>query len=98
MSSEKILIINRYQVSHTSDWKTSLESSPEHYSVAIAKNYSEGDYLLRSQTGRDNERFQLAIIDADEVDTYTLELVTNIRGTHHQLPVLVLTNNATSMI
>lgn len=96
MSSEKILIINRYLISHSREWKVYLESSPEHYNVAIARDYSEGDYMLRLQPRTESERFRLAIIDADEVDTYALELVTNIRGTLHQLPVLVLTSCANS--
>lgn len=96
MSLEKILIIKRTQESYTTDWKSALETCPEHYSVAMAKNYSEGNYLLRTPAAHESERYRLAIIDADEVDTYTLELISNIRGAHGTMPVLVLTNTATS--
>ncbi|MEW6735201.1 MAG: hypothetical protein AB1489_28175 [Acidobacteriota bacterium] len=94
MSLEKILIIKRYPNADFANCKVGLETSPERYSVLIANDYSEGQFLLKTPVVMENERVRLVIVDADEVDTYTLELLTNIRISNYNLPVIVLTNLA----
>jgi DNA-binding response OmpR family regulator len=96
MSLERILLIKQYRDSNVTECKKALESSPEHYSVVVANSYDEGRMLLRERTESDAERLRLVIIDSEDVDAYTLELLENIRGSDSSMPITVLTKTASS--
>ena len=94
MSLEKILIIKQYQETDIARCKTGLEASPEKYSVVIANNYQEGFHLLKERSSTPVERMSAVIIDADEVDSYALDLLASIKGLNDFVPIIVLTRMA----
>jgi DNA-binding NtrC family response regulator len=96
MSFEKVLIIRQHRDSHVVDCKNGLELSPEQYTVAIADSYVEGRIMLRDKSVIEAERFRLVMIDTDDVDSYTLELLENLRGSDSFMPVIVMTTSAES--
>jgi len=100
MSLEKILIIKSCRDTNISGCKKGLEASPERYSVSIANSYQEGYHLLQDRSITGAERLSLVIVDADEVDSYAIDLITSLRGMSYYkelkvfLPVIVMTNLA----
>jgi DNA-binding response OmpR family regulator len=96
MSLQRLLMIKQFRDSNVTDCKAALESSPEHYAVVVANSYDEGRLMLRERTESEADRLRLVIIDADDVDAYTLELLENIRGSDSSMPIIVLTKTASS--
>jgi hypothetical protein len=103
MSFENVLIIKQYQDTDIANCKAALESSPEKYSVTIANTYHEGYRLLRDRSIPGAERLSVVIVDADEVDSYAMDLLTSLRGMNYYkevndyLPVIVMTNLANDL-
>jgi DNA-binding response OmpR family regulator len=98
MSSEVILIIKQFRETDINSCQVALESSPEKYSVVVASNYQEGQRLLKVQPATTAERLSAVLIDTEEVDTYTLELLTNLRGLKDCPPLIVMTRLADNSI
>jgi DNA-binding NtrC family response regulator len=96
MSLKRILIIKQYRDSNLEDCKNGLESSPEQYNVVMANSYDEGRIMLRGRVENEAEKLLLVLIDADDVDAYTLELIENIRSSDSYMPVIVMTKMASS--
>jgi hypothetical protein len=100
MSLEKILIIKQNRETNISGCKKGLEASPEKYSVTIANSYKEGFNLLQDRSITGPERLSLVIVDAEEVDSFAIDLLTSLRGMSYYkelkvfLPVIVMTNLA----
>lgn len=96
MSLERILLIKQHESANHTTCKKALEDSAEKFAVSIASDYQEGYRLLKEYSQVRDMPLNAVLVDTDEVSSRTLDLLSYIRGANFNLPVIVLTNAASS--